>query len=48
MTRRDASGSLVAMTFVKVLTPYGVLSVNVSSSICQFSFFSVSTMYLRT
>lgn len=48
ITRRAAVGSQVAMMFVKLFSPYGVLSVKESSSTCHFAFFKVETMYCRT
>ena len=48
MTRRKAVGSFVAITFVNRLSPMGVFSVKLSSSMCQFKDFSVEMMYSLT
>ena len=48
MTRREAVGSFVAITFVNRFGPIGVLSVKLSSSTCQFKAFSVEIIYSLT
>jgi len=48
ITRREAVGSFVAIIFVNGLGPIGVLSVKLSSSMCQFKAFSVDLMYSLT
>ena len=48
ITRREAAGSFVAITFVKRFIPTGVLSMTVSSSMYQFKAFKVEIMYSLT